>query len=165
MNGPSMLTAVSTPVILMAIAVVAAALLLSRGLLSVLAVGVLALGTWKLDLMQLAANARRYADNQIVMPLDQLHATQFCVGLATGLCVSSSLLFVRPFAKMVLVATTLAILYVLGTESVPGLIRYASAALHFLQEFDFFTKGLLAGKFLAGLVKWKQLRGRRGLPT
>jgi hypothetical protein len=165
MNELSTLTTIPAPTILAVASIVAAILLLSRTLLSVAAMGALAVAAWKLDPLQFAAKARHYADGQPGMPLDQLHVAHFGLGLATGVIAFSTLFFVRSFAKAVLVAATLAILYVLATESVPGLLRYAAVALHFLQQFDFFTKGLLAGKFLAVLTKWKQLRRRTGIPT
>jgi hypothetical protein len=99
------------------------------------------------------------------MSVSQLHLAHFGLGLASGIVIFSTLFFVRAFAHAALVAASLAIAFVLVTEGVPGLTQHAATLLHLVQEFEFFVKGLAAGKFCSGLMKWKQIRQRKRATT
>jgi hypothetical protein len=126
---------------------------------------VLALATfiiWHLDFSTYAAHARRFGDEYLPIPVNQFHVAHFGLGLVSGLVMFSTLFFVRPFAQAVLVAGSVAIAFILITEGISGLTQYATAILQFIKEYDFFVKGLIAGKFCAGLMKWKQVRQRNG---
>ncbi len=92
------------------------------------------------------------------MHLDQIHIVQFAVGFATGLIVLSALFHVRAFAHAMLALVASALLYVLWTESIPGLVHRASSALQQIRDNDLFVKGAVCGKFIAGLIKWRRVR-------
>src|SRR5262249_27077565 len=157
-------TTLPLPVLVTALMIVVAMALMFRLLRILILVGLLAVAAWKTDFSYYLGKASQYGETHIPQTLDQVHVAHFVLGLVSGIIIFSTLLFVRPFAKLALVAATIAILSILGFEGVPGLMRYAAAALHLLEEFNFFAKGLVAGKFCAGLMKWRQIR-RRGLPS
>jgi hypothetical protein len=155
--------------LLAALVILAVAVLLLilawRAFLVTLALIVVSVFIWNLDLSTHTANARRLGDQYLLFSVDQVHLAHFGLGLLSGLVVFSTLFFVRAFARVALVAGSVAIALILFTEGVAGLMRYAAILLQFVKEFDFFIKGLVVGKLCVGLMKWKQVRHRKELST
>ena len=120
---------------------------------------------WHLDLSRQIANARRFGDQYLHIPLSEVHFAHFGLGLVSGLVLFSTLFFVRAFAHAALIAASIAIVFVLANDGVPGLMKQAAVLVHLVREFDFFVKGLLVGKFCAGFMKWKRVRQHRAFAT
>ena len=145
---------------LMAAALVGAALaLLLRRLLPLLAFGLLALLLLKPDVVHQLRAALAAANFSFDLPDQTL--ISFAIGLVTGFMILASLLHVRHFAYATLAGVAIVLVYALATDGVNTFVANANAAVRQLVQNQAFVTGLVAGKFLAGLVKWHHYR-RRG---
>src|ERR1041384_3712296 len=115
-----MLSYASSGPLLVVLAISAAAFTLLifawRVLIITIVLASTALVVWRFDFSTHVASAQRFRDQYFqILPVNQLDLAHFSLGALSGLVIFSTLFFVRTFAKVALVAGSIAITFILMT--------------------------------------------------